>query len=193
MLDPSYRIRVLHRMMQFYFFKELQCSLSLEKLHNQLSAGEFSVTGRAFACYPKRVISRARVEWFAFLWKRIEWRMRKNFNTAISPLAMIAKGHLVGHIWDIGIAAGVTIGAGVKCSRGVRIVRSKRGAPKIGARVSLWTGTIVIGEITFGEGASAGALSIVIRDVPVDSTVFGAPARVISHKASKTQRAQLEY
>lgn len=72
---------------------------------------------------------------------------------------------------DVLIYQGVTLG-GVSLEPGKRHPTIKRGAV-IGG------GAKVLGAITIGEGAKVGANSVVVRDVPCNSTAVGIPAKII--------------
>jgi serine O-acetyltransferase len=52
--------------------------------------------------------------------------------------------------------------------------------PTIGPRASIGTGAKVLGPISVGKDARVGANSVVLNDVPPDTTVVGAPAKQIS-------------
>lgn len=51
--------------------------------------------------------------------------------------------------------------------------------PKIGDDVVVYSGAAIIGDVNIGENSVIGANSVVIDDVPPQSVVVGAPARVI--------------
>lgn len=73
---------------------------------------------------------------------------------------------------DVTIYQQVTLG-GVSLNKGKRHPTIKKGAV-IGA------GAKVLGNITVGENSKIGANSVVVKDVPPDSTAVGIPARVVS-------------
>jgi serine O-acetyltransferase len=113
-------------------------------------------------------------------------------NVDIHPAATIGKRVFIDHAFgvvigetaviedDVLIYQGVTLG-GVSLERGVkRHPTVKRGAV-IGG------GSKVLGNITIGENARVGANSVVIKDVPPNSTAVGIPARVISKGKDKSQ------
>ena len=79
---------------------------------------------------------------------------------------------------DVIIYQQVTLG-GVSTDKGKRHPTIKQGAV-IGA------GAKVLGNITIGENAKIGANSVVIKDVPPDSTAVGIPARVIGKGFDKS-------
>jgi serine O-acetyltransferase len=52
--------------------------------------------------------------------------------------------------------------------------------PTIGRNVTIGTGAKLVGPIEVGEGATIGANSVVLRDVPAGATAVGAPARIVA-------------
>lgn len=65
----------------------------------------------------------------------------------------------------------VTVGRG-KCIDG-------NDCPIIGDNVTIYAGAIVVGGIRIGNGASIGAGAVVVKDVPDNAVVVGAPVRII--------------
>ena len=51
--------------------------------------------------------------------------------------------------------------------------------PTIGNDVKIYTGAVVIGNITVGDGAVIGANAVVTHDVPSKAVVAGVPAKII--------------
>jgi serine O-acetyltransferase len=72
---------------------------------------------------------------------------------------------------DVTIYQGVTLG-GTSLSHGKR-------HPTIRDRVVIGGGAKVLGNITVGENCRIGAGSVVLRDVPADSTVVGVPGHIV--------------
>jgi len=73
---------------------------------------------------------------------------------------------------DVMIYHGVTLG-GTKLNRGKR-------HPTIGNNVIIGAGAKVLGPFTVGDRVRIGANSVVVSEVPDDSTVIGVPGRIIS-------------
>ena len=72
---------------------------------------------------------------------------------------------------DVTIYQGVTLG-------GTSLNKGKR-HPTICDRVVIGGGAKVLGNITIGENCRIGAGSVVLRDVPADSTVVGVPGHIV--------------
>jgi serine O-acetyltransferase len=72
---------------------------------------------------------------------------------------------------DVTMYQGVTLG-------GTSLHRVKR-HPTIGDRVVIGDGAKVLGDIRVGNNSRVGAGSVVLRDVPDDSTIVGVPGHII--------------
>lgn len=99
----------------------------------------------------------------------VEGYVMKRFGCAISPEAEIHPTVRMGH------PIGIVIGGGTKIERDViifqnvtlgRLHHALAGCPHIKAGAILYTGAVVLGDITVGTGATVGALSVVTRSVP---------------------------
>jgi serine O-acetyltransferase len=51
--------------------------------------------------------------------------------------------------------------------------------PVIGDNVNVYAGAIIVGGVRIGNGASIGAGAVVVKDVPDNAVVVGAPVRII--------------
>jgi serine O-acetyltransferase len=85
-------------------------------------------------------------------------------NIKISPKAIIGN--------RVGIMQDVTIG-----EQGF----GRAGAPTIGDDVFIGAGAKVLGPITVGDRARIAANSLVVTDVPADSTAIGVPAKIMRY------------
>jgi len=81
---------------------------------------------------------------------------------------------------DVLIYQGVTLG-------GVSLEKDIKRHPTIKSGAVISAGAKVLGNITIGQNAKVGANSVVIKDVPDNSTAVGIPARVISKGKDKSQ------
>ena len=112
-------------------------------------------------------------------------------NIDIHPGAKIGRRVFIDH--GIGVVIGetaevgddVTIYQGVSLG-GVSLEKVKR-HPTIESGVVIGAGAKILGNITIGANSKIGANSVVVRDVPANSTAVGIPARVIEKGRSKDQ------
>lgn len=58
-------------------------------------------------------------------------------------------------------------------------------APIIGDNVTITCGAKVIGGIHIGDNCIIGANSVVVKDIPSNSTVVGVPGRIIKKNGNK--------
>ncbi|PWL22610.1 MAG: serine O-acetyltransferase [Synechococcus sp. XM-24] len=101
----------------------------------------------------------------------------------IHPGARIGSGVFIDH--GMGVVIGETAIIGNQCLlyQGVTLggtgkAHGKR-HPTLGANVVVGAGAKVLGAIEVGSNTRIGAGSVVLRDVPPDSTVVGVPGRVV--------------
>lgn len=92
-----------------------------------------------------------------------------------------ATGIVIGETAEIGdrvlIYQGVTLG-------GVSLDKGKR-HPTLKNDVVIGAGAKILGNITIGENSKVGANSVVVKDVPCNSTAVGIPAKIIGECATK--------
>jgi len=90
---------------------------------------------------------------------------------------------------------GIVIGGNVQFGENIRVYQNVTIGtgfdsvkyPTIEDSVTIYSGAAVIGDITVGEGAVIGANSVVIDDVPPDSTVVGAPGTVVNSGEKRSE------
>ncbi|MBI2995395.1 MAG: serine O-acetyltransferase [Candidatus Melainabacteria bacterium] len=91
------------------------------------------------------------------------------------------KGVVIGETSEVGndvvIYQGVTLG-------GTSTKKVKR-HPTLGNNIVVGCGAKILGNIKIGDNCQIGANSVVIRDVPANSTVVGIPARIVVYEGRK--------
>lgn len=107
----------------------------------------------------------------------------------IHPGARIGKGFFIDHGSGVVIGETTEIGDNVTIYQGVTLggtgkEKGKR-HPTIGNSVIIGAGAKVLGSIHIGNDSKIGAGSVVLKDVPENSTVVGIPGRVIQRKGKK--------
>lgn len=87
----------------------------------------------------------------------------------------IGPGMYIAHGYSTGIAWKAVIGANCWLHQNVTIGWNG-GAPRIGDNVIIYTGAVVIGDITIGDNVVVGANAVVVKDVPPGMVARGVPA-----------------
>jgi len=107
----------------------------------------------------------------------------KLFGVDIHPAARFGRGIMLDHA--TGFVVGETAIVGDNCSflHGVTLGGSGKETgdrhPKIGNNVLIGAGAKVLGNITVGCCSRIAAGSVVLKDVPAETTVAGVPAKVV--------------
>jgi len=142
----------------------------------------------------KAIRRHRRAHWFynhgmKFIAKRISYRTRIRTGIEIHPAAKIGQGVFIDH--GVGVVIGETaeIGNNVVIYQGVTLGgtgkdKGKR-HPTIKDNVMISAGAKILGPITIGENSKIGAGSVVLKDVPPNSTVVGIPGRVVRISGKK--------
>ena len=129
--------------------------------------------------------------WFykhSFFWlaRYISQRGRKRTGIEIHPGAQIGKFLFIDHGMGVVIGETSVIGDYVTIYHGVTLggtgkEKGKR-HPSIGNNVVVGANAQVIGSFTVGDNSRIGAGSVVLKEVPPNSTVVGIPGKVVNSK-----------
>ena len=108
----------------------------------------------------------------------------------IHPAATIGRRLVIDHGTGIVIGATTEIGDDCLIYQGVTlggtgVMQGKR-HPTLGNNVMVGSGAKVLGPIKIGDNARVAANSVVLREVPANSTVVGVPGRVVRINGEKT-------
>ncbi|MEH7108928.1 MULTISPECIES: serine O-acetyltransferase [Bacillaceae] len=120
---------------------------------------------------------------FFFLARVISQASRFFTGIEIHPGAKIGRRFFIDHGMGIVIGETCEIGDNVTVFQGVTLggtgkEKGKR-HPTIKDNVLISTGAKVLGSITIGENSKIGGGSVVLKEVPPNSTVVGIPGRVV--------------
>ena len=104
----------------------------------------------------------------------------------IHPGAKIGRRVFIDHGMGIVIGETAVIGNNCLLYQGVTLggtgkEQGKR-HPTLGCNVTVGAGAKILGNIKIGSNARVGAATVVLRDVPVNCTVVGIPARIVSQR-----------
>ena len=130
---------------------------------------------------------------FKFLARAISQISRHRTGIEIHPGAKIGKRLVIDH--GMGIVIGETAEIGDDCLiyHGVTLGGTGKDSgkrhPTIGNNVLIGTGAKVLGPFKVGDNSRIAANSVVLSEIPSDSTAVGVPARVVKRKGVKTNYA----
>jgi serine O-acetyltransferase len=101
----------------------------------------------------------------------------------IHPGATIGRRFFIDHGMGVVIGETAEVGDDVTIYQGVTLggtsLNPGKRHPTIRDRVVIGGGAKILGNITIGENCRIGAGSVVLRDVPADSTVVGVPGHIV--------------
>lgn len=158
----------------------------------------------ALLCYPGfHAILMHRVA--HFLWNRnlkliariISHISRFLTGIEIHPGAKIGKGFFIDHGMGVVIGETAEIGDNVTLYHqvtlgGVSLKKEKR-HPTLRNNVVVGAGAKILGPFTVGENSKIGANSVVVKEVPPNSTVVGIPGKVVKKEKIKVMGVDLDH
>jgi serine O-acetyltransferase len=129
---------------------------------------------------------------FYFLARVISQVSRFFTGIEIHPGAKIGRRFFIDHGMGIVIGETCEIGDNVTVFQGVTLggtgkEKGKR-HPTIKDNALIATGAKVLGSITIGENSKIGAGSVVLKEVPPNSTVVGVPGRVVIQNGQRINK-----
>ena len=132
-----------------------------------------------------------------FFWARwISQRAARKTGIEIHPGATIGKGLFIDHGSGVIIGETTIIGDNVTLYQGVTLggtgkEQGKR-HPTLKDNVMVSAGAKVIGSFTIGENSKIGAGSVVLEEVPPNSTVVGVPGHVVKRNNQRLPQEELD-
>ena len=101
----------------------------------------------------------------------------------IHPAAQLGRRLFIDHAMGVVIGETTIVGDDCTLYQGVTLggTGNENGKrhPTLGNNVTVGSGAKVLGNITIGDNVRIGGNSVVVKDVPPDSTVVGVPGRVV--------------
>lgn len=131
-----------------------------------------------------------------FLARWVSQRGVRKTGIEIHPGAQIGKGFFIDHGNGVIIGETTIIGDNVTLYQGVTLggtgkEQGKR-HPTIGNNVMISAGAKVLGSFTIGDNSKIGAGSVVLEEVPPNSTVVGVPGRVVKRNNQTLPQEELD-
>lgn len=165
--DPA-----IHSNMEVFLYPSFKVMLSYRKAHRLYEKGHY-------------------------FWARwVSQRAARKTGIEIHPGAQIGKGLFIDH--GTGVIIGETTIIGDNCTlyQGVTLggtgkEHGKR-HPTIGNNVMISAGAKVLGSFQIGDNSKIGAGSVVLEEVPPNSTVVGVPGRVVKRNNERLPQEDLD-
>lgn len=155
--DPA-----IHSSMEVFLYPSFRVMMSYRRAHKHYLKGHY------------------------FMARWISQRAARRTGIEIHPGAKIGKGFFIDH--GTGVIIGETTIIGDNCTlyQGVTLggtgkEHGKR-HPTLGNNVMVSAGAKVLGSFKIGDNSKIGAGSVVLEEVPPNSTVVGVPGRVVKRK-----------
>ena len=131
-----------------------------------------------------------------FLARWVSQRGVRKTGIEIHPGAKIGKGFFIDHGNDVIIGETAIIGDNVTLYQGVTLggtgkEQGKR-HPTVGNNVMISAGAKVLGSFKIGDNSKIGAGSVVLEEVPPNSTVVGVPGRVVKRNNQALPQEELD-
>lgn len=124
-----------------------------------------------------------------FLARWVSQHAKRRTGVEIHPAAVIGRRLVIDHGAGVVIGATTVIGDDCLLYQGVTlggtgVCKGKR-HPTLGNNVMVGCGAKVLGPFTVGDNARIAANSVVLREVPPNSTVVGVPGHVVRRNGEK--------
>ena len=114
----------------------------------------------------------------------------------IHPAAQIGRRLFIDHAMGVVIGETTVVGDDCVLYQGVTLggtgKESGKRHPTLGDRVTVGTGAKVLGNIRIGDDVKIGGNSVVVKDVPNDSTVVGVPGRVVRRAGCRVLNEKMD-
>jgi len=107
----------------------------------------------------------------------------------IHPAALIGQRLFIDHAMGVVIGETAIVGSDVTMYQGVTLGGTGKGHgkrhPTVCDGVFIGNNANILGNVTVGENSRVGAGSVVLSDVPPNSTVVGVPAHIVYHDGQR--------
>lgn len=106
----------------------------------------------------------------------------------IHPGAKIGKGFFIDHGMGVVVGETAEVGDNVTLYHGVTLGGTGKDTgkrhPTVGNNVIIGSGAKILGPIVIGDNSKVGSNSVVLKDVPENSTVVGIPGKVVKKSSN---------
>ncbi|MCR5324872.1 MAG: serine acetyltransferase [Lachnospiraceae bacterium] len=121
--------------------------------------------------------------WGGYYYTFLRDRYAVKYGVEIGVRATIEGPIVFPHPRNITIGEEVKIGTNCTIFNNVVIGQNNNKYPVIGNNVTIYSGTVIIGNISIGDNVIIGANSLINKDIENDVVVAGNPARIIKRRS----------
>ena len=107
------------------------------------------------------------------------YRLSRKYGIQISPFMKLGKGLYIGHGVGIIVHPYTEIGDNCNISQFLTIGSNHSTPAKIGNNVYIGPNVCIVEDVMIGDNVKIGAGTVVIKDIPSNSTSVGNPNRII--------------
>ena len=154
-----------------------------------LDPGFWAIATHRFGNWRMRVRPKLLRAPFSIVYRIVYTFIRLFMGIELPYVTLLGRRVRIWHHGGIFIGAR-SIGDDVQLRHNTTIGVLHRGAdefkPVIGNRVDIGPGVAILGAIEVGDDVVIGANSVVVKDIPAESTVFGVPARPVKLRPSRS-------
>lgn len=115
--------------------------------------------------------------------RRLSLEAASRTNIEIHPGAIIGERFFIDHGFGVVIGETAVIGDNVTLFHGVTLGGTGKDAgkrhPTLGNNVTIYAESMILGNVTVGDNVIIGAGTVSLKDIPANTTVVGAPARIV--------------
>jgi serine O-acetyltransferase len=115
----------------------------------------------------------------------------------IHPAVKVGKGFFIDHGMGVVIGETTEIGDNVTLYQGVTLggvsLKKEKRHPTLRDNVVVGAGAKVLGPFEVGENSRIGSNSVVVKEVPPNSTVVGIPGRIVIKEGKKVDEVDLNH
>jgi serine O-acetyltransferase len=121
---------------------------------------------------------------FSFVYWRLQHSVRNRYGIEVHSTATIGRRVLIPHHGPVVVHEFASVGDDCVLRQCVSLGAGSRWspdeAPRLGKRVSVGAGAVIVGKVVIGDDVRIAPNAVVMRDVPSRTTVVSAPARVVA-------------
>lgn len=118
---------------------------------------------------------------FYYFARLMHYRLSRKYGIQIPINTKIGYGFYIGHGVGIVINGGTIIGNNVNISQFLSIGTNKNTPPHIGNNVYIGPSVCIVEDVKIEDNITIAAGTVVIKNIPSNSTVVGVPGRIIGY------------